>query len=223
MGRILIILIMFLPQLVTALGEDSLSQSSSSLIEVGIRGHLPILGPFLKNSGFFKEMGGVKSLYTGGDFLGLYLTLGVNFTKNLNFEFRGGRALNRLPRLDDDGYTTAFESVLKRFSRNRKLYGAISFGASRYDMSFRSLLPTTSFGVVSKDRWKELIGIGFGVSLWKNLYLEMLCQFPLGDKVLYEEYWLSPNSNEPLKVRSIVLELFIKMSIGYSWGIVRRD
>lgn len=221
MGRILIILIMFLPQLLTA-GKNSLSQNSS-LIEVGIRGHLPIFGPFLRNSGFFKDMGVVKNSDTGGDFLGLCLTLGVNFTKNLNFEFRGGRALNRLPRLDDDGYTTVFESVLKWFGENRKLYGAISFGASRYDMSFRSLLPTTSFGVASKDKWKELIGIGFGVSLWKNLYLEMLYQFPLGDKVLYEEYWLGPNANELLKVRSIALEFFIKMSIGYSWVIVRRN
>jgi len=51
----------------------------------------------------------------------------------------------------------------------------------------------------------------------------MLYQFPLGDKVLYEEYWLGPNANEPLKVRGIALEFFIKMSIGYSWVIVRRN
>lgn len=219
------ILLLLLPQLALAQQRDDLSPK---LFELGFRMNVPFVAMNYyiysaeKSDRFYYQSKTVeetnKQIKAGYDITGLYFTAGVNFTKNWQFEFRYGKAISsQRPRAYLDGLTTIAGLILKRYTASRKFYWTLS-------MYFNSLELWDRYysSQRSKDRWKELLGVGFGAKIGKELYLEASLHGVIGDKSVYETRAcvipiVGPYHEYKEKLKIIG---FGSINIGYSFGIL---
>ncbi len=219
-----LILLFLLPQLALSQQKDNLSPK---LIELGFRMNMPFVAMnyHICDAKLYKQPYRQKTMEltnewieAGYDVLGLYFSAGVNFTKNWQLEFRYGKLFNQYrPPASGLGWTTVVGFILKRYSSNRKFYWAIL----TYVNNFYVVMSGTRslYGLVGKDKWKELPGVGFGIKIWKGLYLEASLHGVIGDKSLYETVEDKALYDEHKKVRLIG---FGSVNIGYSLGVLKR-
>lgn len=74
--------------------------------------------------------------------------------------------------------------------------------------------------MVNEVNW----GAGFGVRIWKGLYYEVLFHFPLGDNLISTktEPDFEFGGKPPIEYREERLVSFIRINLGYSFGVLRR-
>ncbi|MEN3039838.1 MAG: hypothetical protein ABDI07_11960, partial [Candidatus Kryptonium sp.] len=69
---------------------------------------------------------------------------------------------------------------------------------------------------------KNLLGIGFGVKIWKNLYYEILFHSTLGNMIITEEEENELYGASPYENRTTRLLFFVRTSLGYSFEVLKR-
>ncbi|CUS96695.1 hypothetical protein [Candidatus Kryptobacter tengchongensis] len=159
---------------------QNLKTQNAHSLEVGFRVNLPYIAMNYEiaelKSYDKKDMKLLAKVFKSyQDVIGLHPTLSVNFMRDLNFECKFGIVMTNL---DPTGFVlkTSGGFTLRKFTRDRKFYGAISAELGNYDLGQSVYHPA---------EWSmKLIGAGFGVRIWKSLYYEVLFHFPLGDNLI---------------------------------------
>lgn len=221
-GMILILLLCFsVSQGLFSQSLEIKDQSKGILAEIGINMNLPtIASKYIFEDVKIYRLGDMDliahKVKWGGDFLGLYLSLGVNFSNKAGVEFKYGGALNEFS-YTELGWTEGFELTLKKFTNGGKFYWFVGFERNKYELGGSDSIIWSSYVVYPKGRWRNFVGGGFGVKLLSGIRYEFSVKFPLGDKDFYEKY---VPALPPEVVRVKLLPL-LNINVGYSFGVMK--
>ncbi|MDW8108077.1 MAG: hypothetical protein RMJ81_00300 [Candidatus Kryptonium sp.] len=202
-------------------------QKKTSYLDVGFKVNLPYV--FMNYAIYEADVYGrpdvghrCKSHHFGVDLFGLHLTLNYNFSRDLSLEGRAGLALRDAPiELNfETGFNLNYGLVLKKFIGGRNFYGAISFESGDY---IPSVNPNFYWDRILLQPSKNLIGIGFGVRIWRNLFYEILFHRTLGNMTIFEERENQLYGTPPYESRNTKLLFFVRTSLGYSFEVLKRQ
>lgn len=187
---------------------------------VGLKVHVPYL---LQNNLIFEVSSYdtsnnntyVNSIETGAEFFGIYLTLGFDITNNITIEALGGIKGNKFP-YASSGITNSFGSSLKYYFNNQKsFYGLATLLVEKFMPSLPLDKPGISNSKLIDDGFKKFIGLGAGILIWNNLFIEISYMFAMGGKYTYEVtyYFLSPEIRKVTSIGSL------NINLNYHWNI----
>lgn len=190
-------------------GQDSVkAQNIFQNFEVGLGCSLP----YQKFSLVKTEIGNSTYDQVGFYVLGLNLTGGIKFYKDLCLELRGTFSILNFPE-GGDGPASNLAIILKKHYCQTGYYWLVNLEAKKIDIRTKS--GPYNIQIRTNDPWKEFVGLGFGVKIKENAFYEFILQFPLGDKFLYGNNEFNANNNQWTLKKVYLGSYEISMSFQY--------